>query len=564
MTVFHPPTSSREVINAALADLVARKDAWVNVELKERIQILDEIAHGLDNVAERWAVTSAEAKGYGAGHAVEGDEWAMFAGVPRNILRLKQVLTDVLKKGRPQLPSDFVVNDGQLKVQTFPIHWVEKVVFAGYRSELWFEPGLGVDDVLAKQANIYREKTKGQLALILGAGNVSMLTPCDITTKLFLENQVVLLKMNPVNDYLGPLIEEAYQPLIDAGFLRLVYGGVNEGSYLCNHKDVDVIHMTGSDRTYDAIVFGVGSEGEKNKQARKPLLNKPVTAELGGVNPLIVVPGDWTDTEIEEQAKQVAFWLVVNAGFNCLSPRVLITHKQWSLRGKFLKAVEDGLRQYPLRKAYYPNAQKFHDEFLEMHDNALQIGVADEGELPWTFIPNLDSLNKQDIAFTSEAFCGLFSETALDAVGASDFISHAVEFANNTLWGNLIAYILISPQSEEDAEVSKALEQGLTDLKYGTVCVNLFAGLAYVFMSTPWGAFPGNSQHDVQSGIGNVNNLFQFENIQKGVHWAPFKKPPDNTTNVPSYVASTKAIAKLFARPSLGSFAGLIMAGMKK
>lgn len=52
-------------------------------------------------------MTSAEAKGYGAGHAVEGDERAMFAGVPRNILRLKEVLTEIKTKGRPQLPAGF-------------------------------------------------------------------------------------------------------------------------------------------------------------------------------------------------------------------------------------------------------------------------------------------------------------------------------------------------------------------------------------------------------------------------------------------------------------------------
>ena len=84
---------------------------------------------------------------------------------------------------------------------------------------------------------------------------------------VFLENQVVLLKMNPVNDYLGPLIEEAYRPLIERGFLKLVYGGAKEGAYLCKHKSVDVIHMTGSDKTFDTIMFGVGEDGEKNKKA---------------------------------------------------------------------------------------------------------------------------------------------------------------------------------------------------------------------------------------------------------------------------------------------------------
>lgn len=563
MTVIHPEVFTTKQIDTALAELTAHKDAWLVVSVMERIQILDEIARRLADVAERWAVTSAEAKGYGAGHAVEGDEWAMFAGMPRNILRLKEVLTDVQTKGRPQLPAGFVKRGDQLTAQTFPIQSLEKAMFAGYSTELWFEPGVSEEDALASQARIYHDaRQSGKLALILGAGNVSMLVPCDVTTKLFLENQVVLLKMNPVNDYLGPLIEEAYRPLIERGFLRLVYGGAKEGAYLCKHRAVDVIHMTGSDKTYDAIVFGVGEIGEKNKQAQKPLLKKPITAELGGVNPLIIVPGNWTDVELHEQAKQIAFWLAVNAGFNCLSPRVIITDKNWDLREKFLNAVESALGEYPVRKAYYPNAQRFHDEFLKAHKKAKQIGSAGEGELPWTFIPNLDPKKKKDIAFRSEAFCGLFAETALDAKDPADFISKAVTFANETLWGNLTAYVIVSDNA--DANIKSALEQGIADLKYGTICINVFAGLAYVFMSAPWGAFPGNTLYDVQSGIGNVNNIFMFEKIQKGVYRAPFKKQPDNTTHTPSYVASTKAIAKLFGKPTWMNFIRLILAGMKK
>lgn len=563
MAVIHPPVSTKKEIDTALAELTAHKEAWLAVSVTERIQILDEIARRLDGVAERWAVTSAEAKGYGAGHLVEGDEWAMFAGVPRNILRLKEVLNDILKTGRPQLPAGFVKHGEQLTAQTFPIQSLEKAVFAGYSTELWFEPGVSEDEALASQAKIYHDARQiGKVSLILGAGNVSMLVPCDITTKLFLENQVVLLKMNPVNDYLGPLIEEAYRPLIERGFLRLVYGDAKEGAYLCKHKSVDVIHMTGSDKTYDAIVFGVGEEGEKSKQAKKPLLKKPVTAELGGVNPLIIVPGAWTDAEIREQSKQVAFWLVVNAGFNCLSPRVIITDKNWDLREKFLNTVEEMLRGYPVRKAYYPNAQRFHAEFLNAHKKAKQIGSANKDELPWTFIPNLDPKKKKDIAFRSEAFCGLFAETALDAKDPADFISKAVTFANETLWGNLTAYIIAADNA--DTQIKSALEQGIADLKYGTICVNMFAGLAYVFMSAPWGAFPGNTLDDIQSGNGSVNNIFMFEKIQKGVFRAPFKKQPDNTTHTPSYVASTRAIARLFGKPTWLNFVRLILASMKK
>ena len=169
MAVIHPEVSTTKQIDTALAELTAHKAAWLAVSVTERIQILDEVARRLDGVAERWAVTSAEAKGYGAGHAVEGDEWAMFAGVPRNILRLKEVLTAVKTKGRPQLPAGFAKRGEQLTAQTFPIQSLEKVVFAGYSSELWFEPGVSEDEALASQAKIYHDQRQtGNDQIVLG------------------------------------------------------------------------------------------------------------------------------------------------------------------------------------------------------------------------------------------------------------------------------------------------------------------------------------------------------------------------------------------------------------
>jgi acyl-CoA reductase-like NAD-dependent aldehyde dehydrogenase len=73
---------------------------------------------------------------------------------------------------------------------------------------------------------------------------------------LVVELQVVILKMNPVNAYLGPLLEAGFQALVQRGVLRIVYGGAAERAYLCQHPAVDTIHMTGSDRTFEAIVFG--------------------------------------------------------------------------------------------------------------------------------------------------------------------------------------------------------------------------------------------------------------------------------------------------------------------
>jgi hypothetical protein len=54
---------------------------------------------------------------------------------------------------------------------------------------------------------------------------------------------------------------------------------------------VDEIHLTGSDKTFKAIVFGSGVEGAERKAKKKPLIIKPVTGELSNITPIIIVPG---------------------------------------------------------------------------------------------------------------------------------------------------------------------------------------------------------------------------------------------------------------------------------
>ena len=58
----------------------------------------------------------------------------------------------------------------------------------------------------------------GPVALVLGAGNIASIPPLDLLYKLFAEGEVVLVKLNPINDYLRPVFERAFAALIDDGF----------------------------------------------------------------------------------------------------------------------------------------------------------------------------------------------------------------------------------------------------------------------------------------------------------------------------------------------------------
>ena len=55
-----------------------------------------------------------------------------------------------------------------------------------------------------------------------------------------------------------------------------------------------------------------------------------MTSELGGVGPTIVVPGPWTDADIEFQAEHILTMKLHNAGSNCVAAQVLVLPREWA------------------------------------------------------------------------------------------------------------------------------------------------------------------------------------------------------------------------------------------
>jgi acyl-CoA reductase-like NAD-dependent aldehyde dehydrogenase len=543
--------SSQDAMDAAVESLQSHKDEWVALPIPKRIALIDRLITDFAAIASRWVAASALAKGIAEDPLCIGEEWA--AGtwpLLKNLRQLRQSLVDIEAHGRPRIPGPITTRpNGQVVAQVFPHTAYDSLFFQGVKAEIWMEPGVTAADLPQTQAVVYRDKQhQGKVALVLGAGNVASIGPMDILYKLFVEDQVVLFKANPVNAYLGPIMEEGFKALVDLGFLRVVYGGAAEGSYLCNHQGVDEIHITGSDKTFDAIVFGAGSEGAKRKEELQPLLTKRVTGELGNVSPVIVVPGPWSESDLAYQAEHIDTMLTNNAGFNCNATRVIIQHAGWTQRERLLQHMRRLLAQVPPRAAYYPGAQERHQTFVAAHPEAEHIGSSSEQQLPWTLVADVHPEDIDDVCFTTEAFCSLFAETALDAGSVPEYIDRAVAFANQHLWGSLNITIIVHPNSLKDPAIADAVERAVVDLRYGTVGVNYWAGTGFILGTTTWGAFPGHELHNIQSGMGVVHNTLMFSCPQKTVIRGAFRSMP----TPPWFVTHGRTAGKLF--PKLVAF----------
>ena len=545
-------------VDALVARVAAKKDAWPKVGIPERIALLSKCLEGVLAVSEEWVRDGSRLKGIAAGDPLEGEEW--LAG-PMTTARNVRLLIQALEAGgQPTPPALWERADGHKVARVFPADAKDKVLFGGFTGEVWIEKGKP-----ASQGRIYREPQRGpgKVALVLGAGNVSSIPPMDFLYKLFVENEVVVCKMNPVNAHVGAKLERAFKPLVDGGWLAICYGGAQVGAHLTAHPQIDTLHVTGSDRTYDAIVWGADPEEQKRRKASGERKNaKPFTAELGCVTPVLVVPGPWSESDLRFQARHVAGMVAQNASFNCNAAKVAVTARGWGERGRFLDVLHETLRSTPARKAYYPGARDRFQKFLERYPKAEKLGSDGNDVVPWTAIPGV-STEPGEYALTQEAFCGVLAEVDVDTADPGVFLKEAVALANDRVWGTLSICLLVHPATEK--AFAKELDQAIADLRYGGIGVNVWPGLLYGLVSTTWGAFPGHTPEDIQSGTGVVHNTYLFDFPEKSVLRAPFRiRPtpvwfPDHRT----LGLVGRRITELEAAPSWLNVAKVAMAALR-
>jgi acyl-CoA reductase-like NAD-dependent aldehyde dehydrogenase len=528
-----PPPTPLEEVDARVDALAQKKDEWVKVAVARRIDLLRQCMDALLAGAEAWVKDGSRAKGIAEGSPLEGEEW--LAGPWQTMRNLRFFVQALEAGGQPCLPRVKARRDGQLVARVFPATVHDLLLFAGYSGEVWLQRGMP-----ATQGAAYREAVgaQGKVALVLGAGNVTSIAPMDVLYKLIADGAVVILKIHPANAWLGPHIERAFAPLIAAGYLAVVQGGVEVGAHLANHPKVDTLHVTGSDRTYDAMVWGVDPAlREQRRAADEPVNRRPFTAELGCVTPVLVVPGPWSAADMRYQARQVAGMVAQNASFNCNAAKVLVVARGWLQRETFLGMVDEELSRTPPRKAYYPGSAERYEGFLRAYPGAKVLGAKGDGVIPWTVVADVPA-ERGEYALTHEAFCGVLAEVALEATTPVEFLEKAVTFANEACRGTLSCMMLVHPATREQYEPE--LDRTVASLRYGGVAINCWAGAVYALVATTWGAFPGHTPRDIQSGVGVVHNGYLLDFPEKSVVRAPFRSWP-----TPAWFADHRNLARL-------------------
>jgi len=511
-----PPTET-DAIDRKLERLAEKKRVWTRVPVSERIRYLDRLLLDMAAVSAELAEQVAITSGFDPDENGTGQFWL---ANPLAIVRGARLLRDSLRaNGQPKLKK-WQRPDGQWVAQVYPLNAAEKALFPMTTIESWIVPGEE-----PSQGHIYRHPPgDGAVGLILGAGNFASIPAADALHKLFVENEVALIKMNPVNEACGPALERAFRSLIDDGFVAFCYGGVEVGKYLTAHEGVDTIHITGATARHDAIVWGGDpTEQAKNKAAGTPVLAKPMTSELGGVGPAIIVPDEWSEKELEYHAKLVAYSMTLNNGYACAATKVVVYPGHWRQKARFQELLREALANEPPREAYYPGTDARFDAMLEHYPQTEILGEQKDGCSRVALIPDVP-FDGDEYALSNEAFCTISAEVTVDSVDTADYLRKVAKLCNENTYGNLQCTVIAKPETQK--RHAALFEQMIADLEFGCVSINLWSGAVFPLMNGTWGAYAGNKLEEVQSGIGQVHGTAALlDHVQKSVLRAQFRLP---------------------------------------
>lgn len=510
------PEQKRTELDDQIGELQRGAALWAGLKPRDRSEILRETQRATAAEAGSWAGTAAAAKRVPPG-SYEGEEWMSGPGATAQMLGGYADTLDKIDRGESAIDGVAfgTAPGGRITVQVLPGDGKDRLIFNGFTAEVWLQPGVG--EAEAKQRAGLAAAETGRSAgvgLVLGAGNISSIGPLDVAYELVAHGRTSVLKLNPTFQNLKPSYERALAPLIERGLVRVVTGGAEAGGYLAEHPDIAHVHITGSARTHDAIVWGAGAEFERNREAGTPRLDKEVTSELGGVSPIIVVPGQWSKGELRFQAEHVVTQRLHNAGHNCIGGQSMLISGEWAQKDEFLAAIREVLAELRPREPWYPGAEDRLERARKTYSRAEQVGSC--------LLVELGADAPTDL-YDGEYFAAVLGITELPGTG-TEFLANAVEFSNGRLDGTLGASVIAHPR--EIKAMGSRFDDLVADMRYGAIGINVWSGVAFLLPGAAWGAYPGHTLAEVGSGIGIVHNTHLLADTEKTVVRGPFHPFP--------------------------------------
>lgn len=510
-------------IDRYITTLRTNSKEFNNISDVQLSSMLENVISNINEVAYFWSTVCSDNKGTTKTPA-EGEEWL---GGPFAAVLATQYYIETLQSNDDLSLNSFNKEENSYKV--FPNKFIEKITFPFINAKVYFNKSMSFEDINKFRGFSRRFDIDPSITLVLGAGNFSSIPFLDVLYHLITRRSVILLKLNPVNEYLKPVFEKVFQNFIERGYLIITTGNIQESKYMATHTGVNHIHLTGSDKTFEEIVYGRELNDKEKKLKNISKVNtKPITSELGNVTPFIIHPGKWSTSDIKYQARKIVTGKLNNNGFNCIAAQVIVLPDGWGQTETLIKYIKFYMNKAKDRKAYYPDSierlNKLEKDKSYERVNKLSCVTPH-------LTREIKAYNKYEL---DEVWSSTLYFKKIDYASPEDYSLKAIEYCNEELWGNLgVSVIMKHHRKKHNRHI---LENYIEKLNYGTVAINEWAAIGYIIPQLPWGGYPGNKDNDIQSGQSVVHNTFLFESPLKGVVDTKFRisrliDPPWYITN---------------------------------
>lgn len=553
--------------------LADKQSEWTALPLQTKTKLIKDVlstlsATAMETMIEKMGNQDATMKGFSLSTAEGKFEATESASLYAIIVHsaLSRLLTAYQNNNgdKLKLSTTPVTKEDTLAVQTFPMNSADKFgPFAKATSHVWVTKAQKEQAPFPVEATLKAKETPG-IMVVLGAGNQLFLSAVDCLNGLFVENSVVFLKHHPLRGHHDGILRHILKPLIERGYFDSeVDSGLERTKEIIYHPSVSRVHLTGGKAAHDAIVWG--PSGKRSK----PILKAQMTSELGCVTPWIVAPQSFSEKELDHQTKHLFMTMYSNAGANCNCPKLVILTKDWPQAETFVAKLKSEMKKSPVPVAYYPGSSERWNGYRKAYPKAFEIGDTSTSSerklsseatlLPWLVIDSIDvDLKSQkgresaavEYAFRNEPFAPVVTIARVDS------LEDAVTLANDYVYGSLSCTVVASQSAATD------VEQAITDLKYGVVAVNVWSALGYApTLGCVWGAYPGETIENVESGIGFVNNFCFLEGAQKAVLRTNVVDAVQSTRNSNNTAAGNelRAVARLTLQPGVFTLVNLIV-----
>ncbi|MBU8693387.1 aldehyde dehydrogenase [Bacillus altitudinis] len=291
----------------------------------------------------------------------------------------------------------------------------------------------------------------------ISAGNAVTLKPSELTPH--------------VSNVIGTIVESVFQEDLAA----VVEGGVDVSTELLK-LPFDYIFFTGSVAVGKVVM----------EAAAKHLT--PVTLELGGKSPCIVMP----DADIKLAAKRTTFGKFTNAGQTCIAPDYLLVHE--SIKEDLLREMTTCIRDFygdqPETNPHFGKnvSQRHFDRLSQFLSNGTIVTGGQRNEQELKIAPTiLDHITWEDPVMQEEIFGPILPVITFDSLQeAADMIKARPK---------PLALYLFTTNKETEAYI-------LDNLSFGGGCIND----TLMHVATPYLPFGGVGE----SGIGRYHGKESF------------------------------------------------------